>query len=57
VVRHWLRLTGVGIAAGLCAALALTRVMNNMFVGVSAMDAAIAAGKAESKLIITPQAR
>jgi putative ABC transport system permease protein len=38
VVGHGMRLTGGGIAAGLLAAFALTRLMTSMLVGVSAID-------------------
>jgi putative ABC transport system permease protein len=40
VVGQGLRLTGIGIAAGLIAALALTRGMTTMLVGVKASDPA-----------------
>jgi predicted permease len=38
IVGHALRLTGVGLAAGLAAALVLTRLMTTMLVGVKATD-------------------
>ena len=38
VVGQGLRLTGIGVAAGLLAAFALTRAMNTMLVGVKATD-------------------
>ncbi|HXW57201.1 MAG TPA: ABC transporter permease [Candidatus Cybelea sp.] len=38
IVGHGLRLTGIGIAAGLIAALVLTRLMTTMLVGVKAID-------------------
>ncbi len=40
VVGHGLRLSAAGIAAGLLAALGLTRVMTSMLVGVRATDPA-----------------
>lgn len=46
IVGHALRLTGVGIAAGLAASLMLTRLMTTMLVGVSATDPATFAAMA-----------
>jgi ABC-type antimicrobial peptide transport system permease subunit len=37
-VGHGLRLAGIGIACGLAAALALTRLMSSLLFGVSAID-------------------
>ncbi|MPY88903.1 MAG: FtsX-like permease family protein [Luteitalea sp.] len=37
-VRHGLWLTGIGVALGVGAALALTRLMSSLFFGVSTMD-------------------
>src|SRR5215475_8702869 len=52
VVGHGLRLSAIGIAAGMIAALGLTRVMTSMLVGVKATDPLTFAGMAALFLII-----
>jgi ABC-type antimicrobial peptide transport system permease subunit len=53
VVGQGLRLTAGGIALGLLAALGLTRVMNSMLVGVSAIDPITFSGMAVLFLFIS----
>src|SRR5262245_28799267 len=52
VVRHGLRLSMIGVAAGMIAALGLTRAMTSMLVGVKATDPLTFAGMAALFLII-----
>ena len=52
VVRHGLRLSIIGVAAGMIAALGLTRAMTSMLVGVKATDPLTFAGMAALFLII-----
>jgi predicted permease len=56
-LRHGLLLTGVGIAAGICVSLALTRVMSTMLFGVSPIDpptyTAVSLGLAAVALVAT----